>query len=384
MAIKAEGSPLSFSEIQSELGGSNPISLSEYYKNGSIINNDIHDPNGIPNSGNAISVFDFYRCARRQFAQWRGGNQSNPNGTVSGSFKTHVFTSSRGFNRTKAGIGSGRDKLHYIVIGGGGGGGTVTGGGGGAGDFMSGSFNTGNRTSYYMRIGGGGNAGASSGPSTRIVSSGSSGRGTASRIQASSSNGSQRFVTGIGGGGGMCFREPFYFQSTSTGYFANGGSGGGGCGTVDSHRGFQFGAGAGHDGGPGAEREETLCGGGGGGAGGAGIGGGGTVPGRDPGVNASRGGIGINITGFPGANGYRAGGGTGGGLRVNATRTPFAGGGGNGGAGPAIPSQSCGGSAGSGNKGAGGGGGGYNGNGVGGLGGTGGSGIIAVKYQFKA
>ena len=381
MAIKAEGSPLSFSEIQAELGGSNPISLEEYYKDGNIINNDIHDPNGIPNSGNPISVFDFYRCARRQFAQWSGGNQSNPNGTVSGSFKTHVFTSSRSFNRTRAPIGTGRDTLHYIVIGGGGGGGTVTGGGGGAGDYMSGSISTGNRTSYYMRIGAGGTAGAHSGPSTRIVSNGASDRGDDSRIQAGSSNSSTRYVTAIGGGGGLTYNN--YEASNANDYFANGGSGGGGSGIVDSRRGFDIGPGAGNHGGTGAEREETLCGGGGGGAGGAGISGRGTGPSfPDPGTNAARGGIGIDITGFPGANGYRAGGGTGGGLRSNATRTSFAGGGGDGGPGPGIASTP--GGNGGANQGAGGGGGGYNGNGVGGLGGSGGKGIIAVKYQFKS
>ena len=101
MAVKSSG-PLSFSEIQSELGGSNPISLSEYYKNGSIINNDIHDPNTIPNSGNPITVNDFYSCARRQFASWSGGNATH----TSGNFRTHVFTSSRGFSRNRAGIGS--------------------------------------------------------------------------------------------------------------------------------------------------------------------------------------------------------------------------------------------------------------------------------------
>jgi len=119
MAVKSSG-PLSFSEIQSELGGSNPISLSEYYKNGSIINNDIHDPNTIPNSGNPITVNDFYSCARRQFARWSGGNATND----SGNFRTHVFNNSGSFNRTQAPIGTNRDELHYIVIGGGGGGGT--------------------------------------------------------------------------------------------------------------------------------------------------------------------------------------------------------------------------------------------------------------------
>jgi len=382
MAVKSSG-PLSFSEIQAELGGSNPISLSEYYKNGSIINNDIHDPNGIPNSGNPITVNDFYSCSRRQFAQWSGGNQSDPNGTASGNFKTHVFTNSGSFNRSVAPIGTNRDELHYIVIGGGGGGGTVTGGGGGAGDFMSGHIHTGNRTSYYMRIGGGGGPANYSGPGVRAPT-GQTNRGTRSAIHKNSSANSSRFVTGIGGGGGMNYT--FHNSSSADSFFANGGSGGGGSGIVDGQRGFKKGGGSGHDGGNGAERESTLCGGGGGGAGGAGMAGVGTANSNgsfnNPGTNASRGGIGIDISGFPGANGYRAGGGTGGGLRSNATRTPFSGGGGSGGPGPGIASTP--GGNGGASKGAGGGGGGYNGNGVGGLGGNGGKGIIAVKYQYKS
>lgn len=36
MALQASG-PISFSQIQTEFGGANPISLSEYYKNGSYV-----------------------------------------------------------------------------------------------------------------------------------------------------------------------------------------------------------------------------------------------------------------------------------------------------------------------------------------------------------
>tara|TARA_B100000161_G_scaffold87043_1_gene60880 strand:+ start:117 stop:770 length:654 start_codon:yes stop_codon:yes gene_type:complete len=49
-----------FSEIQTEFGGSNPISLSEYYSGGSNTKSNlgIFAPNGIPTSG-TISVNDF-------------------------------------------------------------------------------------------------------------------------------------------------------------------------------------------------------------------------------------------------------------------------------------------------------------------------------------
>ena len=50
----------SFADIQTEFGGSNPISLSEYYSGGSLTraNLGIFAPNGVPTSGQ-ISVNDF-------------------------------------------------------------------------------------------------------------------------------------------------------------------------------------------------------------------------------------------------------------------------------------------------------------------------------------
>ena len=48
---------LSFSEIQGEFGGSNPISLSEYYKTGAYVPN-ISSTTTIPSSS-AISVGNF-------------------------------------------------------------------------------------------------------------------------------------------------------------------------------------------------------------------------------------------------------------------------------------------------------------------------------------
>ena len=60
MAIPASPNSVSFSQIQTEMGGSNPISLSEYYSGGSLVkaNLGIFAPNGIPTQ-NQISVNDF-------------------------------------------------------------------------------------------------------------------------------------------------------------------------------------------------------------------------------------------------------------------------------------------------------------------------------------
>lgn len=58
MAIQSSGS-ISLSDIQTEFGGSNPISLSEYYQNASpdlVTENNTN----VPNTGNPIDISDFY------------------------------------------------------------------------------------------------------------------------------------------------------------------------------------------------------------------------------------------------------------------------------------------------------------------------------------
>jgi hypothetical protein len=55
MALQSSGA-ISLSQIQSEFGGSNPISLSEYYSGGSQVGSWV---TGVPSSG-AISLGDFY------------------------------------------------------------------------------------------------------------------------------------------------------------------------------------------------------------------------------------------------------------------------------------------------------------------------------------
>jgi hypothetical protein len=57
MALPESG-PLSLSDIQAEFGGTNPISLSEYYKGGAYVLTTSYAPN-VPSSGK-ISLSDFY------------------------------------------------------------------------------------------------------------------------------------------------------------------------------------------------------------------------------------------------------------------------------------------------------------------------------------
>ena len=59
MAIPSSGA-ISFSTIQTEFGGSNPISLDEYYAGGAYVPSSTSGTNGaVPTSG-AISVDKFY------------------------------------------------------------------------------------------------------------------------------------------------------------------------------------------------------------------------------------------------------------------------------------------------------------------------------------
>jgi len=72
MTLPSSGA-LAFSQIQSEFGGSNPISLSEYYRGGPIVPNHGNTSN-IPTSG-SISVSNFYgTSAQAPFPNVRNAN----------------------------------------------------------------------------------------------------------------------------------------------------------------------------------------------------------------------------------------------------------------------------------------------------------------------
>ena len=75
MALPNSG-PLSLSSIQGEFGGSNPISLSEYYRGGPLVAA-IANTSPIPSSG-TISVSNFY-----------GTSSSVPN-DLNGSYKLYL------------------------------------------------------------------------------------------------------------------------------------------------------------------------------------------------------------------------------------------------------------------------------------------------------
>lgn len=163
MALQSSGA-ISLSDIQTEFGGSNPISLSEYYRGGAYTTT---NNTGVPTSG-TIQLDDFY-------------NASNQ------------YT------------------LTVLLVAGGGGGGTSAGGrkfgSGGAGGALYGTMEVAPST-YSITIG----AGGSGAPNTNGVG-------------YNGGNSVFNGATAIGGGGGRSHQD--YYSGTGGGGSVHGGSGGG-------------------------------------------------------------------------------------------------------------------------------------------------------------
>src|SRR5210317_1457957 len=119
------------SDIQTEFGGSNPISLSEYYSGGPLVPAGSPAPNGpIPSSGQ-ISIGQFRGAEKVTFISASGGSES-----TSGDYKIHTFTGPGTFTVSSLGNTPTGSQVDYMVIAGGGAGsGNETGGGGGAGGY---------------------------------------------------------------------------------------------------------------------------------------------------------------------------------------------------------------------------------------------------------
>ena len=263
MALQGSG-PISLANIQTEFGGSNPISLSEYYRNGAYVTS---NNTGVPTSG-AISLSQFYGT-KREFAF-----------TISTSYSTtqslRTLALAAGWDGSApvvATIASGVTIRGASGTGGGGGASVVpygannvAGTAGSTGLTISGSFPAGvsliNNGIIYGGGGGGGGGGSTGGGG----SGGAGGAGIVVSVAVSITNNS---VIAGGGGGGAGN------NAWGTGGIVRSGGGGGG-GAVYG----QYGSGGnweGIDGGAGGSGTETSGGGGGysdqgfnvGGAGGA-------------------------------------------------------------------------------------------------------------------
>ena len=227
MALPASGSSISLAQIQTEFGGSNPISLNEYY--GGTTNERSYLPSGsswalIPTSG-TISCNQFFSAAARRAV----GHDAYAT-AVSASLYTFDATHSR--------------TIGIIAIGGGGGGGggssryygwgTVQGGAGGGGGSMYGTTITVTPgQQLYVYVGAGGSlGGARDGP----YSAGSNG-GSGGYSGALNSAQNAWHVLAYGGGGGQVATVNTSINNQAVG--AAGGSGGVGSlispGNVGAH-----------------------------------------------------------------------------------------------------------------------------------------------------
>ena len=270
------------SSIQTEFGGTNPISLSEYYLGGPAgVNPATPAPNGpIPSSGQ-ISIGQFRGAAKIEFTVATGGTV-----TTDGDYKIHTFNSGGTFSVSTVGTDA---QATYLLIAGGGGGGDRNGhgGGGGAGGYVEGTIPALTVTSYPITIGSGGlgkgqppdgqygaNGGTSNTPFA-TANGGGGGAGTSNGNPGGSGGGAAGPAPGVASGGSATQGNP----PTGIGYGNAGGntlsganekSGGGGGA---NQAGTPVGPGNAGRGGPGGNgRQSSITGtaiyrGGGGGAG---------------------------------------------------------------------------------------------------------------------
>lgn len=305
MALPSSG-VLSLDDIQTEFGGTNPISMSEYYRGGSFVTDNNTD---VPTSGE-ISFSDFYGGVR-EFSHTISSNQEEIdlstyltaqgwNGTdvvnvtiasgvyiwsddtsvggltIPSSMNGLVTITNNGYIIGRGGDGGGNDGGPALVnnatgvtltnasgafIAGGGGGGAGRGGGGAGG----GDGATGFRESVGTLLGGvGGDVGQAGTAAQVAYSGGNGGAGQGGGAGGGGGGGSTFFDPSFGGGGGGGRILPGTGGAGGTGDPSGPVFGGDGGGSNNAGSGGTSGGGSG-GGGWGA------AGGGGGGAGGAAI-----------------------------------------------------------------------------------------------------------------
>jgi hypothetical protein len=323
MALPSAPNSISLSQIQTEFGGSNPISLSEYYKNGSFVTASDNAPN-VPTSG-TIEFDDFWGASKVTIPPFievqavggggGGGSNRGGGGGSGGMFEATGLDADNASPRS------------YDVVIGAGGPGTLF---GNATDFKDPGLGSGR----LIRGSGGGRGGSNGGAGADGGSGGGGGGGPVPRGYGFGNDNDNYTVGGWGpsatvnkAGGGSAGGNGAGPGFAPT---AGGGGGGGGINGIsgDASNPYNIIAGGGQGnpsgGSPGGAggRGRTLwdgsdCGGGGGGGAGnpnPGLGGGGGIAQNPDGraAGAFGGGNGGN-TGNVGESGFRGGGGGGGG-----------------------------------------------------------------------
>ena len=278
MAVKASGSSLSFSEIETEFGQNSDRDLGEYRVSqtvGALVNQPLDE--GIPQGTSPIRFSDFYSKRLNVVIDYHSGSTENRptvaktrydaaagtgTHTVIGGFKTRPANS--GGTKTRIHInktiGSSNSNVNNCAV--------RTGTGWNTGTVLT--VEIGSSGALYGAGGNGGEAGTSDGDKDGAVGgTGSSGLGIQYSGTIITNNGSINAGYGGGGGGGYrkVEREEMFSGPV---YQANGGGGGGGQG-LPGGEGLDGGTdgtiSAGGNGGNGGENSQAHGGGGGGGAG---------------------------------------------------------------------------------------------------------------------
>ena len=309
MAVKASGSSLSFSEIETEFGQNSDRDLGEYRVSqtvGALTNPPLDE--GIPQGSSPIKFSDFYSKRLNVVIDYHSGSTENRptvaktrydaaagtgTHTVIGGFKTRPANS--GGTKTRIHInktiGSSNSNVNNCAV--------RTGTGWNTGTVLT--VEIGSSGALYGAGGNGGEAGTSDGDASgEAGGTGSSGLGIQYSGTIITNNGS--INAGYGGGGGGGYRKVEREEMFSGPVYAASGGGGGGGQGLPAGEGIDGGSDgtttAGGNGGNGGENNQAH-GGGGGGGGSNGTGG--------EGGNNNDGGNGTSSSGGNGADGTHTG-----------------------------------------------------------------------------
>ena len=254
----ASSGTISLSQVQTEFGGTNPISMSEYYTN--AVSGFTSGITGLPSSGTTVSLSVFRGKAKTQLPIPTEIVVAGTTSTTIGTNERYILFPYSGSGTTKDyTFTTTEDLLCDILIVGGGGGGGNYGGGGGGGDVIQKSNFLLSSGTFSISVGTGGAGGVN--PYNKGAN------GTTSSITSSLPS-LGLFAAGGGGGGG-------YNQAPATtptagsvvSYnYSSGGGGGGGAGGLAPNNGETGNSVSGNGGSSGSQSK----GGGGGGASGNG------------------------------------------------------------------------------------------------------------------
>ena len=109
MAMPNSGSPISFSQMQTEFGGTNPISLSEYYAGGANVPSGTTGTNGAVPASSTIGMSKFYGTSDLPPV-------SITNRNVSQTSVTTLAVARAGYRLNSTGVVESRKNAAYVTL----------------------------------------------------------------------------------------------------------------------------------------------------------------------------------------------------------------------------------------------------------------------------